>query len=71
MREKLRKKIFYYLACELRYGQSVFNAVANVDAELAGSLRGTNIDCYYIDENSYKFLYYCFCYWRDKNNGSL
>ena len=40
-----------YRKANLRVGQSAFNALYEVDEELANEIRGSKYDCYHKDEN--------------------
>jgi len=49
-REKLLTKWDFYKSRGLRVGQSLINALADVDTALYRDIRNTEADCYYSDD---------------------
>ena len=45
-----------YLRENCRLGQAIFNAVFDIDPEIADQLRGTDKDCFYFDSRIDDFM---------------
>jgi hypothetical protein len=54
--EQLINIALTYQKSGLRMGQSLFNALYEIDGELANKIRGTNDDCFHDDSKILRFL---------------
>ena len=55
--EKFADAYTYHIRSHIqRKGQATFNAVFNVDSEIADQLRGTDKDCFYLDSRIDEFM---------------
>lgn len=66
MQERFNEAYLKNVSQGLRKGQSIFNAVHEVDSETANELRATDIDCYYFDDRIDSFMTSVYTKWEGK-----
>lgn len=69
--ENLYKISFSYEKQGLRKGQSLFNALTEVDPILAKSISGTEYDCFYQDDKIKNFIYKITFSWIEEDLKNL